>query len=435
MTAPAVFELNDTRLRWTAGGEVTESSGCALIEADGNVQFGETAFAQSRLKPNQVVDEYWHRLDTQPVKIAAGNFQHHADLVYAHLMDFMKGSEGTDQIDVVVPASVSEAHLSMFLGIAQHAGISTQRMVDRAVLDTAASAAGLDDPADAGRVIHVEMMLHQTVVTRVVIKDGYWEVGEFKSVSGAGLSDFIDAWSRGVAELFVKETRYDPLHGAESEQLLVDQLRSVFLDGSIGKGMTIELAGRRLDISGAQIISWISRQLSRIEKAVTDLHKNSGSQAVVLASGIIATIPGVSAALGEYTPINTEAAWVDALTEAANGGNVHISRIKTDVSGNSSAAPAARPQVDTGDAMPTHILVGADAVAIGKAVSLLHDDSGLVVSHMAGDCMIKLDGDACVLEGDLSGMTRNGEPAVPGPVFAGDRLTVNGEVASLIRVG
>ena len=431
MTASAVFELNDVRLRWTVGGEVTESSGCALIESDGSVQFGEPAFAQSRLKPNQVADEYWHRLDTQPVKIAAGNFQHHADLVYAHLMDFRKRADGPDQIDVVVPASASEAHLSMFLGIAQHAGIATQRMIDRAVLDTAASAADPGSEGIGAAAIHVEMMLHQTVVTRVSVNNGYWEASEVKSVSGAGLSDFIDAWSRGVAELFVKETRYDPLHGAESEQHLVDQLRSAFLNASIGHGLTIELAGRRLDISGTQITAWISRPLGLIEKAIDDLReKDNVSNFAILASGVITSIPGVSAALGDFKAVNTDVAWVDALIEPTDGGNVHVSRIK---SGLSSELTTEQP-ADISGLAPTHVLIAERAVAIGDVTSLQQRDGKLTTSHTDTGCLIKKDVGACVLGGDLSGVTRNGKTAVSGPVFAGDELMVNGERALLIRV-
>ena len=79
MTQSALFELNDARLRWVVGDKVVESIGMALVESDGSVVFGDAAVVQSRLRPTHISSEYWHRLDTQPIKARAGNIQHHAD--------------------------------------------------------------------------------------------------------------------------------------------------------------------------------------------------------------------------------------------------------------------------------------------------------------------------------------------------------------------
>ena len=43
-------------------------------------------------------------------------------------------------------------------------------------------------------------------------------------IDGAGLASLMDLWAKRVAELFVLSTRFDPFHGAESEQLVYDNL-------------------------------------------------------------------------------------------------------------------------------------------------------------------------------------------------------------------
>ena len=447
MTQSALFELNDARLRWVVGDKVVESIGMALVESDGSVVFGDAAVVQSRLRPTHISSEYWHRLDTQPIKARAGNIQHHADLVYAQLMALKNNSRSDAQVDIIVPSSMSGSQLSMLLGIAQHAKLEIGRVVDRAVLETAAVSKGVKS------VIHLEMTLHQCVVSLVVKKDGYWEVREVKSVSGAGYLDFLEFWSRGAAELFVKETRFDPLHDAQSEQTLIDLLNKSFEGGSLSGGLTIELSGRRLEVTSTRIEEWAAAPLGRIAKAVDEIlsHAEPGAKRESLAhqklcSGLASEIPGMQDTISEFDKVQTHHQWIDELLEPAVDGGVHITSIlgreKGEAIQNSMDTDAAGLTASEALAEPTHLLIGAHARHLGDSSMLKVENGVLQIEPVAGSddqanarAYLRRGSDAGYeISGQLFGVLINGQDALPGALSLGDKLTIDGVNGLLIRV-
>ncbi|MDG2088924.1 MAG: hypothetical protein P8J68_09345 [Arenicellaceae bacterium] len=449
MSESTVFELNDACLRWVAGEHAVESIGIALVEGDGSVLFGDAAVAQSYLRPTQISSEYWHRLDTQPIKAKAGKIQHHADLVYAHLMQLKNSSNSDAKVDVIVPSSTSEAQLSMLLGVAQHAKLDIGRVVGRAVLETAAVSGSFES------VIHLEMTLHQCVVSRVFKQEGYWEVSEVKSVSGAGYLSFLESWSRGAAELFVKETRFDPLHDGHSEQTLIDLLNKSFAGGELHNGLTIELSGRRLEVSDMQIQGWGAAPLGRIAKAIEEL-KSAVAAGLsedlkshqILCSGLIAEIPGVRSAISEFDRVELHHQWLDELLEPATDGGVHITNIlargttplEQELVDNSKA----NPKVSTESDSPTHLLIGSIAHSL-SAKNVLKAENGELIFEPVSQgvdlanqmCAITCDTEDFAgyqLAGVLDGVLLNEETAGTEELQSGDQLNINGLTATLIRV-
>ena len=448
MSESTVFELNDACLRWVAGEHAVESIGIALVESDGSLLFGDAAVAQSYIRPTQISSEYWHRLDTQPIKAKAGKIQHHADLVYAHLMDLKSGSNSDAKVDVIVPSSTSEAQLSMLLGVAQHAKLEIGRVVGRAVLETAAVSGSYES------VIHLEMTLHQCVVSRVLKQDQYWEVSEVKSVSGAGYLNFLESWSRGAAELFVKETRFDPLHDGDSEQTLIDLLNKSFAEGDLGNGLTIELSGRRLEVADMQIQDWGAAPLGRIASAIDELQSvsvaglngDSGTDQI-LCSGLISEIPGVRNAVSEFDQVQLQHQWLNDLLEPAIDGGVHITNIlargtnvEPELTVNTSAAREDSARLE----LPTHLLIGSNARAL-SAQNLLKVENGELILESTNKlsewadqtCVIKadaVDSDEYTLDGLLDGVLLNGRATGSKKLNAGDELIINGLSATLIRV-
>jgi hypothetical protein len=448
MSGSTVFELNDACLRWVAGENAVESVGIALVESDGSVLFGDAAVAQSYVRPTQISTEYWHRLDTQPIKAKAGKIQHHADLVYAQLMELKSSSNSDAKVDVIVPSSTSEAQLSMLLGVAQHAKVEIGRVVGRAVLETAAVSDSFES------VIHLEMTLHQCVVSKVLKQDQYWEVSEVKSVSGAGYLNFLESWSRGAAELFVKETRFDPLHDGWSEQTLIDLLSKSFETGDLGSGLTIELSGRRLEVSDMQIQGWGSAPLARITKAVKELQsvtvagmsENSRSHQV-LCSGSISEIPGVRNAVAEFDRVQLQHQWLDELLEPAIDGGVHITNILargTQLKQESLDSSTADLEDSTDHDLPTHILLGSNAQTVNETNILKAENGELIFEEVSqGDdlanqqCVITRDEAGSLvyrLTGLLDGVLLNGRAAGSEQLKSGDQLSIDGLTATLIRV-
>ena len=192
------------------GNVSAPSPGLALIDGD-VLLVGHEAQKNARLRPRRVHSRFWHFLSTQGLKRP---FPHHlrtADLVHAHLSDIWRNAGGdTDEAILVVPGVYTKEQLALLLGIAGAADIPVGGLVD---LGVAAAA----DRDIRGRCFHLDLHLHRAVLTEIengkdVVRGRVWEN------NAVGLAGLHDLWARTVARLFVRQTRFDPLHVAATEQ-------------------------------------------------------------------------------------------------------------------------------------------------------------------------------------------------------------------------
>ena len=117
-----------------------------------------------------------------------------------------------DRLVVAVPAYMSNNNLGLFLGIAAELNIPVVAMVDAAV------AATRREYKDAVPV-HVDISLHSTVSEP---HDPGWSgsvLNAPRSLKSPALLLLFDAWRKVIAEAFVQQSRFDPLHTAETEQV------------------------------------------------------------------------------------------------------------------------------------------------------------------------------------------------------------------------
>src|SRR3546814_18941250 len=81
-------------------------------------------------------------------------------------------------------------------------------------------------------------------------------------VSKRGLSGLCDSWAALIAEHFLHETRFDPLHRAESEQLLYTRLPEWLntLRDSAAAVLTLDVGARvyRVEISRQALVSAVA---------------------------------------------------------------------------------------------------------------------------------------------------------------------------------
>ena len=194
-----LLDINDTEITLTRDGELLYAQpGIALVER-GRTQFGSEASAQSRLHPRQAHNEFWQRLNADPVTPAGRGVANQADLVYLQLRAIREAAR-LDRADLVVaaPSTTTPAQLGLLLGIAAEAGFDV-----RAVVDTAVAAASTQSLAGSwhGRCRVVDVGLHRAFVTQVDLQDGEtvdMEIGSFGKLT----VNIVDAMKRE----WVKET-------------------------------------------------------------------------------------------------------------------------------------------------------------------------------------------------------------------------------------
>jgi hypothetical protein len=211
------LELNDAGLvSATAEGWRDEGPGYALLDPEAPL-FGAAARASARLRPRRLNDRYWAELSGAPLPRQESYARSHADLVCAHLAAIWRGrTAGADEAVFVVPGYLGRESLGLLLGIAAELEIGVTGLVDAAVAATTALAPGRE-------LVHLDFHLHGALLTRLE-QSGAVRRGEVAALPRAGLRPLEDAWAHAVAGAFVRQTRYDPLHAAESEQALYDRL-------------------------------------------------------------------------------------------------------------------------------------------------------------------------------------------------------------------
>ena len=130
-----LLDINDIEITLLQDGETLyREPGFAFVSRRHAV-FGNEAWAQARLHPRQSHNEFWQRLNADPVTPGGRGIGNQADLVYLHLQAVRKTITSSKRVPVVVaaPSATTPQQLGVLLGIAAEAGFDVQAIVDASV--------------------------------------------------------------------------------------------------------------------------------------------------------------------------------------------------------------------------------------------------------------------------------------------------------------
>ncbi len=455
------LDLSDGGLLGLAeGGAVLgPSPGCALVEGDAPL-FGDEALRRSRLFPRRVASDFWSRLDAAPLGPPFPDGLSAADLVHGHLESLWRaGRPGTDEVVLAVPGVYDDRQLGLLLGIAQALGMPVAGLVDAAV---AAASAGF--PGE--RLLHVDLGLRRAVVTE--IRQGASLVRErVARLDRWGLDEVHDAEMRGAAAAFVRQSRFDPLHDAATEQALFDRLPAWLAALERDERATWRLpfaAGEAtIEVTRSEAEAWTARFADELSQQAS-VFKRAGEPLTVLLSAHAARLPGLAGRLAavrgvEVVLLPVQAAAAGALREKdavrSPAGAIrlvtHLPHPQAPEGTVGGAAvilpPVAKPLPprDPGR-RPTHVLLGPVARAIteeplvvgtappspGRALRLEGETSGISRAHCR---LFESAGSALVEDLSTWGTYVNGERVSGRAVLAvGDRIRVGSPGLELLLV-
>jgi hypothetical protein len=212
-----IVEINDAGIVVSHGEHVLlESPGYAVVDGD-QILVGEAAVKRSRLNPRASYDQFWEQLSLEALPKRHVRAQHHADLAYQHLSALWAQVEANaSEMIFAVPGSFNTQQLGLLLGIAKACAMRATGLVD------AATAAASTMQA-AGTLWHLDAQLHRIVLTEL---DAHTDLARTSvhDVARRGLVALREAWTNAIANAFLREARFDPMHRAESEQALYDRL-------------------------------------------------------------------------------------------------------------------------------------------------------------------------------------------------------------------
>lgn len=361
--------INDAGITLLRGEEIVyREPGFALL--DENLTTGREAFARSRIDPRRIQHRYWANLGTEP--IAVQNFGHltAADLASRQL-EHMWSAAGGDARELVlaVPSSMQPANLGLLLGIARELSLPVVAMVDAAVAATRREYRGAVP-------VHVDVSLHATTLTRIA-QPGRAQFDRAEVLEDCGLYALYDAWLHVVAEAFVQRSRFDPLHTAETEQMLLDKLPAWIQEASRRERVELELRYGGIDhaaeLESLTLMAAAAPFYQRIASKLRALYRAEDTPALQVTDRV-ARMPGLADMLearigGEVFALEPGATARGALARYREGAAPgEAVRLKRQLPWDRKPAGVSRDQrMRQRAGVPTHLLFGSRAWAIGEA--------------------------------------------------------------------
>lgn len=420
----ALLDLLDSELRLWRDGRAVRSPGYALHDGD-RYRFGDVARGHARRQPRKVNTRFWWQLGTRPLQPALGSARHTADLVHGHLLELHREAGEPAELVLAVPDSLQREQLSLLLGIIRACPFDAVGLVNRSLL-----AASAHDPA--GPVWHLELQLHQALLTRLERDGDTLRLARHQVLSGCGLLALQEIIVEAIARAFIEHTRFDPRRQADTEQALYDSLGDTLAELRDADDTTLELAGYRARIDYKTLRGAAERLQDSVSR---ELARDPG--ALLLLDPLADLLPGFSGHFPDARVLSPRdlpaslGSHGDSIVQP--GEALHLvkslpavgSQHRSEAAANkpASATPAPDPPPAGSDAAaPTHLLTNGRARPLrGDRVALA---SGCALVRRDGAWTLESGGDAAV----------NGAPWDGGTLAAGDRIRAGDGNWQLIEV-
>jgi len=389
---------------------VYREPGFALL-GDKKLTTGNEAFSSARVDPRRSQHRFWSELVSEP--LGDSRFAHlsAADLVSRQLEQIWRSwGSGVSELYVAVPSYMNSQHLGLFLGIAGELGIPIVAMVDAAV------AATRREYRNAVPV-HIDISLHTTTLTRLA-QQGAVQTERSDVLDSCGVYELYDGWLHTVAEAFVQQSRFDPLHTAQTEQMLVDRLGGWLTEASRSDHfeMALEFSGTTYNASleSLSLIGAAAPFYQEIASKLRAIFRAEDTPAIQV-SDRVARLPGLTEMLkarvgGEVFVLEPGATARGTLARCRKGADdaSGVSLIRQ-LPWDQTAVEIGQLATDHSEAgMPTHLLYGYKAFEIGNSALVLGSQEGeearqiTLASDMPGvsrrHCSLLRQNGQCVLE-------------------------------------
>jgi len=301
--ATVAVEINDAGLQLSrldaAGVPVVvgeESPGFALLN-EGRVLVGTAAARRYRLAPLHAQNRFWHALSLDALPWSARGVATAADLAHAHLASVLEAQvrDEVHELLIAAPPGYRREQLGLLVGIANECGVVVRGLVD-------AGLAAVSTVAPSPCMLHLDLQLHLACATLLETSraDGTLRRTRYELLAGAGQLAFRQALAAAVATTFVRETRFDPLHQAVTEQSLHDLLPTWMqaLADTEDAAAEIEFGGRthRIGLARAQVVEAVEALTAEVLRLVQQA-RPPGALVHLCFSPRIAAIPGLVARL------------------------------------------------------------------------------------------------------------------------------------------
>ncbi len=390
---PHLLHINDNNLlvQTTAeqGGQVlVRSQGYAWLKGDSvlfDVNHADHPTEHCRIAPQEINNRYWQQCAQTAIAGNGAGMRHAADLIWKHLAE-LKTKANLDELALVVPANYRDSHLQLLLGVAQANQLNVSGLLSKPVV------AAAQHRLPPGDVVHIDVQLHQTVVSQLELGADEVSLQSADTKAELGIHTLQESLLHALQASFIRTDRFDPLHDADTEQQLFNQLPSIVAAGVNGEKATVGVQHQGKLYSATIESGEIVQALS----GLVGLLQDYSGHTVMLdtnASFDLSTLADVNT-LGVICVDHPAALKANSLvTKNANGEVIYQTSFASNTAP-ASAAPQREPKIEgmaaasaqSGEQSATHLMQLGLAVALDKAtISIENAELNLKANGAASD--------------------------------------------------
>lgn len=218
MSRYSIIEVSDICIRaYEDGRQVYAEPGVALLPPNASPVLGQQAQQVIRQQPTRIHSRFWSDLSTTPLSITQTGVRHGADLAWYQLAR-IKESITNNEVVFCLSSHLSNAQMQLLAGICESLELKANYFLN----------AGLSQLAHREKlpesIAHLDLQLHQLVLSRYAHRDGLLELVSQEAVPGISYLQLIDRMVHALRDQFIHVSRFDPLHSGDTEQQLFDQV-------------------------------------------------------------------------------------------------------------------------------------------------------------------------------------------------------------------
>lgn len=410
------IDLNDINVRVANGDQlILNSPGYAVIR-DNQIAFGETAEKLAHIYPLTTHDDFWYKLDQNSLHSASNDIRHNADLAYMHLTDIKEQSGNTLNWLIAIPSSFNQEQLALLLGLLDAANFGEAKLIDSALLATSSM-------LNHGDSYHVDIQLHQTVISHLDCNHGSNKLIASESSTELSMMAVYEQCAKLISESLIDQSRFDPLHNAETEQLLYEKIPACLEELALAPTMRfhIEYHGQSHNavIKRETIFQSINPYYQAIKKKIQGANQIIFSHRFQQLPGFFEDIDS-AVQLDEYAVFNGAKNYSEFLRDTDSSANYLTELPQLSDSLRPQAATVDNSLKDKNEITEssdiTHILAGHIAQPLNAEKTyftadhqlhlLLSDDIAYSITRNSHDYLIQTENDASVF---VNGETINEE--------------------------
>lgn len=362
----------------------SKSPGYALLQKK-KALIGRAAESIAHLQPRKTLNHFWDQLGTEPLQHPVKQARNQAEVAFLHLAHIWEQiRQFGDSVVMAVPDHYSRTQLGLLQGMARELDV---RVLGYSPLSIASAV----KPEPGEFLFYLDIHLHRMELTCLRQADRLHLVDSM-TLPGKGLLYWQKQWVEAIASEFVHTTRFDPLHRAETEQALYDQLPTIVAELKNGAPAVIEMpAGQstyRTTISVEQLLLQNADCLKELVRAIGQVTKQqklaADAPVILLVSQRFASLPGAMNHLSDRPNVRVIelpegagahgaiALW-DGSTPTKNGS---AAVFKTSKSWYPAEVDAPENDAEAGsnELPPTHVLYDSMAYPIGDRPLFINCD-------------------------------------------------------------